>query len=91
MVSKKTIIRNKTGIHLRPANLLSNVASSFESRISLKKGSVTVNAKSVLGLLSVGVGRNDEVEIICEGKDENEALERICRLIEDGLGDSIEE
>lgn len=87
MVSGKVKIINKLGIHLRPATLLSKNAIEFQSNISLKKGTSLVNVKSVLGVLGACVKQNDEVEIICDGPDEEEAYKKIVKLIEDGLGD----
>ncbi|NLJ90412.1 MAG: HPr family phosphocarrier protein [Clostridiales bacterium] len=87
MVSQKIVVWNKLGIHLRPATLLSKKASDFESKISLKNRNTSVNVKSVLGLLGAGVSQHDEIEIICEGPDEEEALSEIINLIRSGLGD----
>lgn len=89
MVSEKIIVKNELGIHLRPASLISKSAIEYHSKISLKAGYATVNAKSVLGILGACVKQNDEIEIICEGKDEKEALRAIIKLIEDGMGDEL--
>lgn len=89
MISEKIIIKNKLGIHLRPATLLSTCSLEFDSTIQLKVGNTTVNAKSVLGVLGAGVSQGDEVEIICDGPDESQALRAIVQLIKDGLGDNI--
>lgn len=88
MVRQKIIVWNKLGIHLRPTTLLSKSATDFDSKISLKANDKCVNVKSVLGLLGAGVRQDDQVEIICEGPDEEEALRRIIKLIRDGLGDT---
>lgn len=91
MISEKIIIKNKLGIHLRPATLLSSKALEFDSAIELKIANTTVNAKSLLGVLGAGVGQGDEVEIICDGADELEALKAIIQLIKDGMGENIDQ
>lgn len=86
MVSKKVTIINPTGLHLRPAGLLCNEAMLFDCKISFKaKGNITANAKSVLSVLAACVKYGDEIEIICEGDDEEKALSSITKLIENGM------
>ncbi len=89
MVSRKLRIDIPLGIHLRPAGTLCNKAIDFKSMVSIRIGEKTVNAKSVLGVLSACVRYGDEIELICEGSDENEALKILCQMIEDGLGDEF--
>lgn len=91
MMSEKIIIKNKLGIHLRPASLLSTKALEFTSTVQLKVGNTIVNAKSVLGVLGAGVSQDDEVEIICDGPDESQALKAIIQLIKGGMGDNIDQ
>lgn len=87
MVSDKIVIRNLAGLHLKPAGILCQAAMHFEASIYLKIGHRTVNAKSVLGILGACVRCNDEVEFICEGADEQEALEAMLKAVNDGLGE----
>ena len=74
MVSGKVRIKNPTGLHLRPAGLFCRTAMQFESKIPVTQKSrnddVTANAKSVLSVLGACVKSGDEIEIVCEGKDE---------------------
>lgn len=91
MVSKTFIIKNQAGIHLKPAALLCTEAIKYQSSIRLVLGSSTVNAKSVLNVLSVCAKCNDEITLICEGPDEAEALESLGKLIAEGLGEQTEE
>ncbi|MBE5961181.1 MAG: HPr family phosphocarrier protein [Lachnospiraceae bacterium] len=85
MVSKKVIVKNETGLHLRPAGNLCKLALKYPCKIELKTESRAVNAKSVLGLLSAGVKSGECVEIVCDGEKEEEALEKIIDAIEGGL------
>ena len=91
MVNKKIIIKNPTGLHLRPAGLFCKTAMQFSSKITVEKKTeyedITANAKSVLSILGACIKSGDEINIICEGNDENMALEEMVRIIEDGLGE----
>ena len=91
MVSGKVRIKNPTGLHLRPAGLFCRRAMQFESKITVHKKSrnedVTANAKSVLSVLGACVKSGDEIEIVCEGKDEKKALDVMVQLVIDGLGE----
>lgn len=87
MVSSKVVVNNPTGIHLRPAGLLCQIALEFESKINIKFNETIANAKSVLSVLGACVRTGDEIEILCEGEDEEEALRTLVKAIEDGLGE----
>lgn len=87
MVRQKTIIKNTTGLHLRPAGLFCKTAVQYQSRITFQHKDTTANAKSVLSVLGACIKRGDEIELICEGVDENEAMEAMLKVIEDGLGE----
>lgn len=89
MVSKKITIKNVSGLHLRPTGLLCNEAVRYQSSIKFKSkpGPFVANAKSVLSVLGACVKCGDEIELICEGPDEEEALDAIIRLVESGLGE----
>ena len=85
MVSKKITIKDDTGLHLRPAGNLCKMACEFSSHITFKTKSGEANAKSVLSILGACVKKNDEIELICDGVDEKEALEAISEAIENGF------
>ena len=87
MVSRKTTIKNPTGLHLRPAGLFCKTAVQFKSRISFQFKDTTANAKSVLSVLGACIKAGDEIELICDGEDEQEALQAMLKIIEDGLGE----
>ncbi len=88
MVSSKVVVNNPSGIHLRPAGLLCQTALGFKSKINIIFNETTANAKSVLSVLGACVKTGDEIEILCEGEDEEEALRTLVKAIEDGLGES---
>lgn len=86
MVSKRVMIKNPTGLHLRPAGMFCKKAAEFdECKITFKVGDATGSAKSVLSVLAACVKYGDAVEIICEGKDEEQALEAMVHLVEEEL------
>ena len=87
MVSQKTTIKNLTGLHITPAGLLCETATQFKSKISFRYKDATGNAKSMLSILGAGIKRGDQIELICEGDDEAEALTAMLKVIEDGLGE----
>ena len=87
MVSQKVVIKNPTGLHLRPAGILCKEAMRFQSRITFTFRGNTANAKSVLRVLGACIKCGDEIEVFCEGSDENEALETMIGVIADGLGE----
>ena len=74
MVSKKVTIKNPTGLHLRPAGILCKEAMQYKSLITFKFRDNTANAKSVLSVLGACVKCGDEIEIFCEGEDEEKAF-----------------
>lgn len=91
MVSEKVIIKNPTGLHLRPAGLFCKTAMQYGSKIIVEKKTksedVTANAKSVLSVLGACIKSGDQIHIICEGEDEEAALKEMVRIVEDGLGE----
>ena len=91
MVSEKVIIKNPTGLHLRPAGLFCKTAMQYQSKITVEKKTksedVTANAKSVLSVLGACIKSGDEITILCEGADEKDALAEMVHIVEDGLGE----
>ena len=85
MVSGKVTVKNPTGLHLRPAGTLCKQAMQFKSSITFHYGDGnTANAKSVLSVLGACVKCGDEIELFCEGEDEEEAAAVPCQFHPDG-------
>ena len=82
MVSQKVVIKNPTGLHLRPAGILCKEAMQFKSLITFTFRDSTANAKSVLSVLGACVKCGDEIELTCEGEDEEEEWGEIARYAE---------
>ena len=87
MVSQKITIKNPTGLHLRPAGILCKEAMQYKSLITFKFRENTANAKSVLSVLGACVKCGDEIELFCEGEDEDAALNALTGGIDAGLGE----
>ncbi|MCK1976542.1 phosphocarrier protein HPr [Jeotgalicoccus huakuii] len=81
MESRSFLIIDETGIHARPATILVQTATKFESDIELEYNSKKVNLKSIMGVMSLGVGKGAEVTIYTDGKDEEEAIEAISETL----------
>ncbi len=82
MIEKKVVLKNRLGLHARAASLLVNTAQKFSSFISLIKDSEEVNAKSILGILTLSASKGAELTIRAEGEDEEKAVKEISELIE---------
>ncbi|MDD6038586.1 MAG: HPr family phosphocarrier protein [bacterium] len=87
MVSQTVVIKNPTGLHLRPAGILCNEAVKYKSKISFRYGDNEANAKSVLSVLGACIKYGAELEFRCEGEDEEEALKAVVEAVESGLGE----
>ncbi len=87
MVSREILINNDIGLHARPATFFIQKANSFKSSIWVERETRRVNAKSLLGVLSLGIVKGMTITIIADGPDENEAVEGLNALIEKGFAD----
>ena len=87
--SRKVTIQNRTGLHARPASDFIACASKFKSKITIKRVGEEddANAKSIVMLLSLGLGQGTEVEITAKGEDEVEAVDALVALIETKFGE----
>lgn len=81
MITKKIVIEIKSGLEARPVALFVQVASQFESSIYVEYGSKKVNAKSIMGMMTLGLAAGEEVTVIAEGPDEEEAIESIKKYL----------
>lgn len=87
MVSQKVVIKNPTGLNLGPVGILCKEAMQYKSLITFNFRENTANAKSVLSVLGACVKSGDEIELHCDGEDEEEALKSLVAVIEGGLGE----
>lgn len=93
MVSQKVKITNPSGLYLKTATVLSNSAIKYNSivQFAYRKNDVNgiVNVKSILNIVAAGIRQGSEIEITCEGDDENEALQSVICAVESGIGEKL--
>ena len=82
MISKEVTINNQVGLHARPATFFIQKANEFKSSIWIEREERRVNAKSLLGVLSLGIVKGPAVNIVADGVDENEAIATLSELID---------
>ncbi|WP_019138621.1 HPr family phosphocarrier protein [Peptoniphilus timonensis] len=82
MISKKVVLNNADGLHARAAALFVREANKFASDINLEAHDDKVNGKSIIGIMSLGAFIGEEISIEADGVDEEEAVERLARLVE---------
>lgn len=87
MISKNVTINNNVGLHARPATFFIQKANSYKSSIWVEKEDRRVNAKSLLGVLSLGIVKGMTITLIADGSDESDALEGLSALIDTGFTD----
>jgi phosphocarrier protein len=87
LVERKIEVVNKLGLHARPAAMLVTTAGKFKSEISLKKGDVEANAKSILSVMMLAAEVGSFVTIKAQGEDEEEAAQAIAQLFEQKFGE----
>lgn len=87
MLSKTLTVVNPSGLHLRPAGVLSQTAMKFKCDVIIESGEKKIVAKSVLNVMAAGIKSGTEITLICDGEDEVEAMETISQAIESGLGE----
>ena len=83
MVSKKIIIKNAEGLHARPATEIAKRATQYTSSIQIDVNGNKYNAKSVLNIMSAGIKNSTEITVICEGVDEEKALEGLVETLKE--------
>jgi len=86
-LKKEFIIQNKVGLHARPAALFVQTAKKFKSSITVEKDGNKVNAKSILGVLSLGAEKGVHIIIEAKGEDEKKAMRKFKELIENKFGE----
>ena len=86
MVTAKVKVVNPQGLHMRPAHVFVGGVKNFSSDVTIIFKGTSVNAKRIMQVMLAGITQGSEIEVCCEGADEQEALDEAVRLIESGLG-----
>ena len=87
MYSKDVMVQNQVGLHARPATFFIQKANEFRSSIWIEKDERRVNAKSLLGILSLGIIGGTQIKIIADGADEQAAVNALVELVESGFSE----
>ena len=87
MYTQEIIVNNEVGLHARPATFFIQKANEFRSTMMVEKEERKVNAKSLLGVLSLGITKGSTITISAEGPDEVEAVNALCALIAENFGE----
>lgn len=87
MYVKSVKVQNQVGLHARPATFFIQKANEFKSSIWVEKDERRVNAKSLLGVLSLGIMGGTEIKIMAGGSDEEEAVDALVALVESGFAE----
>lgn len=87
MVEKEVEIVNRAGIHTRPASLIVKTAAKFKSEIYLIKDGFGINAKSIIGIMTMGASKGTKLIISADGEDEQAAVKELSDLISSGFGE----
>ena len=91
MLSKEVVVQNQVGLHARPATFFIQKSNEFKSGIWVEKNDRRVNAKSLQGVLSLGITKGTKITVIADGADEQEALDALTVLIGANLDDDKDE
>ena len=87
MKTEKITLKNETGLHARPASEIVKIASKYQSTISLIANGKTINAKSILNIMAAGSSSSTEIEIQCDGPDEESAMKELLQAFENNFGE----
>jgi phosphocarrier protein len=82
MVERTIIVQNRAGIHARPAALIAQTANTFQSAVEIIHGNLEVNAKSIMGVITLAAGYNTSLTVRAHGPDEGQAVEGITHLFD---------
>lgn len=86
-MNRQVTLQNQTGLHARPAAIFVNQASKFKCDISVEKDGKRVNAKSIMGILSLGAVKGSTINIIANGIGEKEAVNTLAEIVERKFGE----
>lgn len=87
MLVKEIVVQNKVGLHARPATFFIQKANEYKSSIWVEKEERRVNAKSLLGVLSLGIVGDTKIRIIADGTDEEDAIDGLVKLVQSGFAE----
>lgn len=89
MIEREVTIRNRAGLHTRPASMLVKTASQFDADIYLRRDNYEINGKSVIGVMTLAAEQGATLTLVVEGADEEAAADALTELFEDGFGEEM--
>ncbi len=89
MIERELTVRNRAGIHTRPASMIVKTASQFDSDVFLRRDNYEINGKSVIGVMTLAAEQGARLDLVVEGEDEEEAAEALTTLFENGFGEEL--
>lgn len=89
MIEQTVIVKNRAGVHTRPAAMIVKLAAQFKSDLFIKDENLRINAKSIIGVMTLAAAQGTQLSIIAEGIDENDAVAKLVELFESGFGEHV--
>lgn len=89
MIEREVTVRNRAGLHTRPASMLVQTASEYDSDIYLRRDKYEINGKSVIGVMTLAAEQGATLTLVVDGDDEAQAANAIADLFEDGFGEEL--
>jgi phosphocarrier protein HPr len=89
MIEREVTVRNRAGLHTRPASKIVKTASQFDSEIFLRRDNYEINGKSVIGVMTLAAEQGATLTLVVEGDDEEEAADALTDLFEEGFGEEL--
>ena len=90
MIEREVTVRNRAGLHTRPASMIVRTASQFDSEIFLRRDNYEINGKSVIGVMTLAAEQGATLTVVVDGEDEEEAADALAELFADGFGEELE-
>lgn len=89
MITREVTVRNRAGVHTRPASMIVREAARFTSEFFIRKDGYEINGKSIIGVMTLAAEQNSTLDLLFEGPDENEAADAMEALFESGFGEAL--
>jgi len=89
MIQREVTVRNRAGLHTRPASMLVKTASQFQAEVFLRRDGYEINGKSVIGVMTLAAEQGATLNLVVDGADEEEAASALVDLFEDGFGEEM--
>lgn len=89
MITQEVIVKNRAGLHTRPASMIVRTASQFDADVYIQKDSYEINGKSVIGVMTLAAEQGATLTLIFDGEDEDAAADAVVNLFEEGFGEEM--